>query len=259
MEPEFMWFKERCIECRDCQNVCVNGAISFESSSLLLDYNKCNICGACVKVCTPQAIELIGKKKTVDQVMNEIAKDIIFYDESGGGVTFSGGEPLMQPDFLYILLKKCKGRRIHTALDTSGYADPDVLLKIRKYVDLFLYDVKVINDSKHIKFTGVSNKIILKNLRNLSSNRRKIIIRFPLIPSVNDDEKDILDLGLFVSSLKNVNELDILPYHKVGIEKFQRLLKPKDLFFESQPPSTEKLAEIREKLEKFGLKVKIGG
>lgn len=209
--------------------------------------------------CHSQALELVGKKMTVTQVMKEIEKDIAFYDESGGGVTFSGGEPLMQPSFLHSLLKACKELGIHTALDTCGYASSNVLLKISKYVDLFLYDLKVINDEKHIKFTGVSNKFILENLKMLSQNGREIIVRFPLISGVNDDEKDILELGAFVSSLKKVKELDILPYHKAGIEKSKRLMKTKDLLFMSQPPSAETLIVIEKKLKNFGLKIRIGG
>lgn len=253
-----MWWKERCIGCRDCQNVCTKGAISFSDDSLLLDKRKCDLCGACVDACHSQALTLVGKKMTVTQVIKEIKKDMVFYDESGGGATFSGGEPLMQPYFLHNLLKACEKLGIHTAVDTCGYANSDALLKISKHVDLFLYDLKVINDGKHMKFTGVSNKLILENLKKLSHNGRKIIVRFPLVPGVNDDEKDILELGTFVSSLKNVKELSILPYYKAGVEKFKRLKKPKNSFFISHPPSDETLSEIEKKLKNFGLKIQVG-
>ena len=258
-EQEFMWWKERCIACRDCQKVCIKGAISFLDDSLLLDQLKCDLCGACVDTCHSQALKLVGEKMTVTQVIKEIEKDMIFYDQSGGGVTFSGGEPLMQSYFLSSLLKACKELGIHTAVDTSGFANSEVLLKISKHVDLILYDLKVIDDEKHVKFTGVSNKPILENLKKLSGYRRKIIVRFALIPSVNDDEKDILELGAFVSSLKNVKELSILPYHKAGVEKFKRLRKPKNSLFISRPPSDEKLSEIERKLKNFGLKIQTGG
>jgi len=184
---------------------------------------------------------------------------MVFYDESGGGVTFSGGEPLMQPDFLHSLLKACKQLGIHKAVDTCGYADSDIFLRISKNVDLLLYDLKVINDEKHMRFTGVSNKLILGNLQKLSRNGQRITVRFPLIPGINDDEEDILELGTFVSSLSNVKELNILPYHKGGFEKFERLKKPQDSLFVSHPPSVERLSDIEKELEGFGLRIQIGG
>jgi len=212
-----------------------------------------------VEACYSQALRLVGRKMTVTQVMKEIEKDMVFYDESEGGVTFSGGEPLMQSNFLHSLLKACEKLEIHTAVDTCGHVNSDPLLKISKHVDLFLYDLKVINDKKHKKITGVSNKLILENLKKLSHNGQKIIVHFPLIPSINDDEQDIVELGTFVSSLKNVKDLSILPYHKAGIEKSKRLMKPTDIFFMSHSPSSETLAEIKKKLGTFGLKIQIGG
>lgn len=257
-DQEFMWRKERCIGCRDCQNICAKNAISFSDDSILLDKRKCDLCGACVDACHSQALNLVGKNMTAAQIIKEIEKDMVFYDESRGGATFSGGEPLMQPRFLHSLLKACKELGIHTAVDTCGYANSQVLSKINRHVDLFLYDLKVINDEKHMKFTGVSNKLILENLKKLSHNGQKIIVRFPLVPGVNDDEKDILELGAFLSSLKSVKKLSILPYHKAGFEKLKRLKKPTDSFFMSRSPSADTLSEIQEKLRKFGLKIQIG-
>jgi len=225
----------------------------------MIDESKCDLCGACVEVCHAKALELVAKSMSVEQVMHEIEKDTAFYEESGGGVTFSGGEPLMQPDFLYNLLKACNEKGIHTALDTCGYAKKEVLLKISENVDLFLYDLKIIDEEKHIEFTGVSNELILENLRELSRLGKKIIVRFPLIPGINDNETDIMEIGKFVSSIKNVNELDILPYHKAGSEKIKRLTNPQVLKFIYNLPSEEKLSEIGEKLKSFGLKIKIGG
>jgi pyruvate formate lyase activating enzyme len=258
-EREFMWWREKCMGCRDCQGACTKSAISFSDDSLLLDRRKCDLCGACVNACHSQALKLIGREMTVVQIMQEIEKDTLFYDESKGGVTFSGGEPLMQPSFLLDLLKACKEMGIHTAVDTCGYANSDVLLKISKHVDLFLYDVKVIDDEKHIKFTGVSNKLVLDNLNMLSKIGQKIIVRFTLIPGVNNDKEDILELGAFVSSLENVKEISILPYHKGGIEKLKRLRKPEDLLFVSHSPTAEAISEIERTLKDFGLTTQIGG
>jgi pyruvate formate lyase activating enzyme len=258
-EQEFMWWKEKCMGCRECQSVCPKGAITFPDDFLLLDKTKCDLCKACVDACHSEALKLVGKNMTLTRVMKEIEKDTPFYDESGGGATLSGGEPLIQPDFSHRLLKACKELRIHTVVDTCGHADSDVLLKISKHVDLFLYDLKVISDEKHTKFTGLSNKLILENLKKLSHNGQKIIVRFPLVPGVNDDEKDISELGEFVSSLEGVKELSILPYHRTGVEKSKRLRKPTDLFFMNQSPSAETLSEIEKKLKDFGLKIQIGG
>ena len=165
----------------------------------------------------------------------------------------------MQPYFLRSLLKACKELGIHTTVDTCGYANPEVLLKISKHVDLFLYDLKMINDEKHIKFTGVSNKLILENLKQLSQNGQKTVVRFPLIPGVNDDEKDILELGAFVSSLKNMKELSILLYHRAGAEKIKRLTNLKDSAFMNYSSSSEALNEIEQRLKSFGLEIQIGG
>jgi pyruvate formate lyase activating enzyme len=258
-EQEFMWWKEKCIGCRECQSVCTEGAIAFPDDFLLLDMTKCDLRGACADACHSQALKLVGKKMTVNQVMKEIQKDMAFYDESGGGVSLSGGEPLLQPDFSANLLKACKALGIHTAVDTCGHASSEVLAKISKHADLFLYDLKMINDEKHTRFTGVSNKLILENLKKLSRHGQKIIVRFPLVPGVNDDEKDILELGQFVSSLNNVKELSILPYHRAGVEKSRRLGRPADSFFINHTPPVETLREIEEKLKGFGLKIQIGG
>jgi len=258
-EQEFMWWKERCMGCRDCQNACPNGAISFPDDSFVLDKSKCDFCGVCVESCYSQALKLVGEKMTVTQVIKEIEKDMAFYDESGGGASLSGGEPLLQPDFSHNLLKACKELGIHTAVDTCGHTDSDAILKISKYTDLFLYDLKVINDQKHIKFTGVSNKLILENLKKLSQNQKRIIVRFPLVPGFNDDEKDISEIGEFISSLNIVKELSILPFHKAGMEKSKRLNKPEELNSHNHSPSDETLSEVGKRLKAFGLKIQIGG
>jgi len=259
IKQEFMWWKERCIGCRECQDVCPQDAISFLEDSIVVYENKCELCGACAEACYAKALELVAKDMTLKQVMQEIEKDTVFYEESGGGVTFSGGEPLMQPGFVHNLLKACKEKGIHTALDTCGYVKTEVLLKISEYVELFLYDLKVIDDSKHVKFTGVSNNLILENMKNISGIGKNIIVRFPLIQGVNEDEKDILELGEFVSSLKNLNEIDILPYHKAGVKKGERIKNQNVPKFITHIPSAKKINEVAETLKSFGLKVKIGG
>jgi pyruvate formate lyase activating enzyme len=201
---------------------------------------------------------MAGRVVGVSEVMAEIEKDTVFYDESDGGVTFSGGEPFMQSGFLQTLLEACGQRKIRTAVETCGFVGSEALLKSSPYVDLFLYDVKVVDDGVHRKFTGSSNDIILKNLRQLSKVHDHIIVRFPLIPGVNDDDSNLFRLGEFVSSLEMVKEIDVLPYHELGIEKYKRLGMVNRMP-EVKPPSASRVDGVVEKLQHFGLMVKIGG
>ena len=255
-EPEFMWSEPKCLGCKMCQESCSRDALSFSDQDRLhLDTTRCNLCRACISVCHSQALELIGREMTVDDVLEEIEKDILFYDESKGGVTFSGGEPLMQPEFLYTLLKSCRTLGIHTAVDTSGYAPSDVLAKISEYTDLFLYDVKVINDEIHTKVTGASNKIIFENLEMLQNMKKNLIVRIPVIPGINDDEKNISELGEFISSI-GIEGVNILPYHKGGVEKAKKLGKSP---FVVNSPSSRDLSRIEKTLISFKLQVKRGG
>jgi pyruvate formate lyase activating enzyme len=200
----------------------------------------------------------MGREMTVAQVMAEIERDIAFYDESGGGVTFSGGEPLLQRDFLLALLRACQEKEIHAALDTCGFATWETLDSIREYVDLFLYDLKLTDDAKHQKFTGVSNELVFRNLQLLSAQGHSIFLRVPIIPGMNDDGESIRQIGAFAAALPHLERVDILPYHHAGAEKYNRLNKVYGLP-ETCPPSDESVAEIARVLRGFGLQVKIGG
>jgi pyruvate formate lyase activating enzyme len=222
------------------------------------DGENCTLCGDCVEVCYAEAREIAGQEMTVAQVMTEIEQDISFYDESGGGVTFSGGEPLFQLDFLLALLQACKEKEIHTALDTCGFAPWETLDDIRGHMDLFLYDLKLIDDARHRKFTGVSNELILRNLQMLSERGHNIFLRVPIVPGINDDDENIRQTGTFAAALPHLDRVDILPYHHIALEKYKRLNKVYSLP-EARPPSDERIAEIAQILEGFGLRVKIGG
>jgi pyruvate formate lyase activating enzyme len=190
--------------------------------------------------------------------MDEITRDMVFYDQSSGGVTFSGGEPMAQIDFLEALLRECKRLHIHTALDTSGYASPDDFGRITGLVDIILFDIKLIDDDLHQKCTGVSNGMILSNLKMLVNRRRNIRVRIPAVPGITDTEKNLEDIANFLTPLKNVGEIDILPYNRLAEDKCARFnLRFRPGRLKSQ--TDEKMAEIEEMFSKRGYKVKIGG
>ncbi len=190
--------------------------------------------------------------------MAEIERDRLFYEESGGGATFSGGEPLAQPEFLGALLGACKAAEIRTALDTCGYAAWDVVDRVRGEVDLFLYDLKLLDDERHRELTGVSNRLILDNLRALSARGHAIVLRVPIIPCVNDDPKTLDEIGAFAASLPRLDEIDVLPYNRMGIDKYARLDRPYRLSG-AAPLSEETMREIARRLSAFGVRVRAGG
>ncbi len=256
-KDEIMFFQERCTGCGVCAKRCPQNAIEIKNNISIVDLSKCTLCGKCTDFCPNNAKEYVGKKITVDELMNEIVKDQVFYDESNGGVTFSGGEPLLHADFLEEVLKRCRIRGIHTAIETSGFATWEKLEKVAKNIDLFLYDLKQINNEKHKKFMGVENVIILDNLKKLSDMGANIIIRMPLISGVNDDDEHIDGVIKFLSNIK-VIQVNLLPYHKMGMDKYRRLDREYKLTG-MEKPSDEWMKKTKEKFEKFGFKVSIGG
>ena len=254
---EIMFFKERCSNCGVCMKRCTEKAIEMLGNVPVADEDKCTLCGKCAEFCPSNAREYVGKDVTVQELMKEIIKDEVFYEESNGGVTFSGGEPLNHSEFLNEVLKSCKERGIHTTVDTSGFAAWKSFEKIVDKVDLFLYDVKHMNNEKHKKYTGVGNATILENLKRLSAKGANIYIRMPIISGVNDDDDHVNEVIKFISST-NIIQVNLLPYHKVGMDKYRRLSMEYKLSG-MEKPSEERMAEIMEKFIENGLKVKIGG
>jgi pyruvate formate lyase activating enzyme len=256
--PELVYRKSRCIGCGECAKGCKRGAISLLSGYISVDRADCLVCSNCSNVCSSEALSIAGKLMSVKEVLKEIEKDQPFYEESEGGVTFSGGEPLMQPDFLNALLKECKEGAIHTTVSTCGHARYEIIRRIRDNVDLFLYDIKTLDSRKHRKYACVTNRQILRNLKKLAKNGSQIVISFPIIPGINDDEKNVSRTAEFVGSLPNIQQVNLLPYHRAGIEKYKSLGKPYKLD-KIQPPTNKKIESIKEKIEAFGIKVTVGG
>jgi len=254
---EMVFWEDRCIGCEACFLNCPSAAIQMENKKPVTDKNGCNLCGECSRICPTNAREMIGKKITAEEIIKEVEKDLVFYKESGGGVTFSGGEPLGQSEFLEILLIYCQKKKIHTAVDTSGYISWEILSKISSKVNLFLYDLKIMDNKRHKKYTGISNELILENLKKLSSVHNNIFVRFPVIPGINDDYQNIKEMGEFLSSLK-IAQVNLLPYHYIGVDKYRRLGRTYKLAT-TQPPLKEKLSEVSAILKKFNLNVKLRG
>ena len=258
MERERIFHGSRCIQCGACLGACPQGAIAWDGVGPVTDGARCSLCGACVEACYAEAREMVGQEMTVAQVMTEIERDVAFYDESGGGVTFSGGEPLAQPGFLLGLLEASKGREIHTALDTCGQAAWETLDRVRGYVDLFLYDLKVMDEARHKTYTGVSNRLILSNLVRLSELGHEIVLRVPVMPGINNDHESMARIGTFAAALPALLRVDLLPYHHTAAAKYERLGRVYPLAG-MRPPSDEVMAEAGRILSGFDLEVKIGG
>jgi pyruvate formate lyase activating enzyme len=257
-EPELVYRKSRCIGCGECVKSCQREALSLAAQVISVNREKCVLCNDCCRVCPSDALSIAGKQMSVKEILEEIEKDRTFYEESGGGVTFSGGEPLLQPDFLNTLLKECKERAIHTVVDTCGFAQYETIDRIRDKVDLFLYDIKTMNNRKHRKYTGASNEQILKNLRKLAESGSSIVISFPIILGINDDDKNVTRTAEFISSLPNILQVNLLPYHRAGIEKYKNLGKPYKLD-KIQPPSNQRINSVKKKMEILGIRIGIGG
>lgn len=258
-EPELLYFEDRCIHCGDCVLACPQNALEQHlnlAPQLLHHPQLCRRCGECVEACPGAARQLLGRWMTVPEVLTEVLKDEVFYEESGGGITISGGEPLQQSDFVEALLAACKGQGLRTVLDTCGFADPAVLRRLSEHVDLFFYDLKLMNSEKHLRLTGVDNDLILKNLKMLAESGSAVAVRIPVLPGVNDDNENFDALSRFLSPL-GIRDIDLLPYHELGNDKYRRLNLSCDMEGVA-PPTTTELETIAARLRRDGFHVRIG-
>ena len=233
-EREMMFYKNKCTGCGKCKEKCPNGLDS------------CTLCGACTVYCPARAREIVGKEWSVEDIFAEIEGDRTFYETSGGGATFSGGECMLQIDFLEALLQKCKENGIHTAVDTAGHLPFEYFERILPFTDLFLYDVKCFDRETHKRFTGVYNDNILSNLQKLLGKGVPIWIRIPIIPTVNDSREELLKIRDFLCSNGEPQKVELLPYHVMGENKYGALGKDVTRFL---PPTDEKMAELRSLFE----------
>jgi len=253
---EMVYTADRCIRCGDCVRACPGSALEL-NGEVLRDASRCQQHAQCVEACATGAQAVLGGWKSVSEVMAEVVRDQVFFDESGGGITISGGEPLLQPDFLEPLLEACRSRRIHTVVDTSGYAEWDLLDRVRRNVDLFLFDLKVMDPVKHKRFTGVSNDRILENLERLAEAGSSVIVRLPVIPGVNDDDDNLAAVAGFLLPLR-LRNIDLLPYHRIASAKYSRLGLTYHMG-DTAPPTEEHLQAIAARLRRDGFHVQVGG
>jgi pyruvate formate lyase activating enzyme len=219
--PQVAFHRERCIACEECRKVCPRSAIDLPREHRI-DWSRCDNCGLCAGVCTAEALEMIGKKMTVLEVVSEVKKDNAFYQRSGGGVTISGGEPTLQYEFLIELLKELKRDDYHVVLETCGFLKWERLELLAQMVDMFYLDVKGVDPALHKEQTGVENRIILSNARRLVEGGSRVVFRIPLIPGMNEGSEQIASLDRFLSEAR-ATEIHLLPYHRFGEDKLSRI------------------------------------
>lgn len=220
--PQLMYQSNLCVGCGKCVSLCPRGCHTIREEGHQLDRKFCVGCGRCINV-TCKALSLSGYERTAEEVMTEVLKDKPFYDNSGGGITVSGGEPLFQYDFTTEILKLAKQNGLHTCMETCGYADSEKLKKLLPLVDLFLFDIKETDSEKHKKFTGVRNEKILENLKMIDQNGAKTVLRCPIISSCNDTPEHFAGIAALANSMQNLQGIDIEPYHSLGESKYTQL------------------------------------
>lgn len=254
--PELAHNNNLCDQCGRCVPACTKNAIALDEHGVRVNRDLCDNCGDCVLVCGPRALRMIGQEKTVDEVFEEILKDRQYYRNSQGGVTCSGGEPLMQAPFVEALFQRCQEAGIHTTLDTCGYGPGAPLEKVLKYTNLVLFDIKAMDNEVHTKTTGVSNRSVLDNAQRVADSNVPMIIRVPLIPDITDTDENITAIAQFVKKLRPGQMVNVLPYHRFGMNKYTMLDQMYPMK-DAQPLSQERVAKIVELFEVFDLPCEI--
>jgi len=254
-----MYTANKCIGAQDCIEVCPEDALTLTPDGIVTDSEKCTLCGLCADACPTKAIEMSGKLYSPEELLELIERERIHFEHSNGGVTFSGGEPLMYPDFLLEMLKICGEHGLHRAVDTCGYAPTKTLLEVVKHTDLFLYDLKLMDPVQHKKWTGKDNKLILENLVKLAETGANINIRIPFIKNVNTFEPEVMKIAEFIASLPGEKPLvNILPYHNIATGKYKKLEMEYNKG-EMNEPSEDDIQRAIDIFKSTGLDVEIGG
>jgi pyruvate formate lyase activating enzyme len=254
---QIMYNSGLCAGCGLCIETCEKSAISRVEDKVKTDRTICTGCGRCIPVCRQEARSISGRKATVGEVYKEVAKDKLFYSSSNGGITVSGGEPLMQASFTRDLLCVCRENGIATCIETCGFTEWKIMKSVMEHVDLTLYDVKHMDSEKHKKYTGVNNERILDNLIKLSNEMRvPVIARTPIIPGYNDSDENIHAMGKFLAEkIPTCVEVNLLPYHRLGESKTEQLEQDKGDFY-SESPSDGEMDRLKTIITEYGLKAK---
>lgn len=252
IRPEIAHSDGVCDRCGHCVTVCDLKAIAVVENGVRIDRELCDNCGKCVSVCGPRGLRMMGSEVTVDAVFDEIEKDKAYYRNSGGGVTCSGGEALSQQKFVAELFRRCQEARIHTTLDTCGFASEKALKSVLEFTDFVLFDLKLIDNQVHIAMTGRSNKAILENAKHIAASGVGMIIRVPLIPDITDTDENITAIAQFVKQLRPGLTVNVLPYHRFGMNKYQMLDRDYPMR-DAMSPSLERAQKIVDLFESFGL------
>lgn len=221
-QPELQVFPERCIDCQACAEACPYGAHLWTEEQHVFQRDLCQVCGTCVDTCYAGGLVLVGQEMHVDEVMTEVVQDAAFYESSGGGVTLSGGEPLLQVEFAQAILRRCREAGIHTAIETAANAAWSRLETLLPDLDLVMMDIKLMDSERHQAATGVPNEKILANARQLGQVK-PLIVRTPIVPGFNDTPEDIVAIAEFVSRLPTLEYYELLPFHPMGRSKYESL------------------------------------
>ena len=260
--PQLGYDAERCTGCQSCITICPKDAIrpTEDGQWVETDPDRCDLCFECVTVCPEKARKPYGREVTCRKTLEEIEKDDIFFFHSGGGVTISGGEPLIQIDFVKAVLSGCKERGIHTAIETSGHVSWEKFLAVLPLLDTILIDIKAYDSKHHLELTGHGNERIISNIKRIDQSDFPIdlYIRIPLVPGINDSEDNLLATVAFCKELKKFKELHVLPYHRLGVASY-RFLDMKYPLQEIESLNIEIVEKKVEKLRQAGIAVKIGG